>query len=82
MGFIRAQMPGRLLCDTFLSARELLKENDYSLTNLAQNQLEFKRKTIEIDAIIKFFEDQNDVIELIQHNSDDTVLISKLMFNL
>ena len=75
-------MPGRLLCDTFLSARELLKENDYSLTNLAQNQLDFKRKTIEIDAIIKFFEDQNDVIELIQHNSDDTVLISKLMFNL
>lgn len=32
-------MPGRLLCDTFLSSRELLKENDYSLTNLSQKQL-------------------------------------------
>ena len=32
-------MAGRLLCDTYLSARELVKEVDYTLTTLANSLL-------------------------------------------
>jgi hypothetical protein len=31
---------GRLLCDTYLSARELIRENDFSLNFLAKKHLD------------------------------------------
>lgn len=37
---IRALTYGRLLCDTFTSSKELIKENDFSLSNLAKNHLD------------------------------------------
>lgn len=37
---------GRLVCDTLLSARELVRETSYSLTNLAKAQLKLRRNDV------------------------------------
>ncbi len=36
-------MAGRLLCDTYLAARELVREVDYTLSTLARNLLKQER---------------------------------------
>lgn len=37
---------GRLLCDTYLSARELVREVDYTLSTLSRNLLKQERTEI------------------------------------
>lgn len=37
---------GRLLCDTYLSARELVKEVDYTLATLSRNLLSQERQEL------------------------------------
>ncbi len=37
---------GRLLCDTYLSARELVKEVDYTLATLSRNLLNQERQDL------------------------------------
>lgn len=39
-------MVGRLLCDTYLSARELVREVDYTLTTLARSLLKQERSEL------------------------------------
>ena len=43
----RALSQGRLLCDTFLSAKEVIKENDFSLSFLAEKHIDHAYKEIE-----------------------------------
>lgn len=37
---------GRLLCDTYLSSRELVKEVDYTLATLSRNLLKQERQDL------------------------------------
>lgn len=39
-------LAGRLLCDTYLSARELVKEVDYTLATLANSLLKQQRSEL------------------------------------
>jgi hypothetical protein len=41
-----------LVCDTWIGARELVKENDYSLTFLAKKYLNKERMEISDDEIL------------------------------
>jgi DNA polymerase alpha subunit A len=45
--YVRSCMVGRLICDTFLSCRDILKENNYNLSFLAEKHL--KEKLLELD---------------------------------
>ena len=40
---------GRLLCDTYKSSKEFLRETNYSLTSLSKSQLGYDR--VDIDPI-------------------------------
>lgn len=47
---------GRLLVDTFLNAKELIRETNYDLGNLAKVQLKQDRKEFDEDMLPKFYQ--------------------------
>ncbi|MED6210639.1 hypothetical protein PIB30_066086 [Stylosanthes scabra] len=61
---IMSCMSGRLLCDTFLCSRDLLKEVSYSLTELTKTQLKKSRKEIAPHDVPKKFQSTESLIEL------------------
>lgn len=75
-------MSGRLLCDTYVSSKELLKETTYSLTNLALSQLKTKRIEIEPVDIPQWFNESKTIVQLAMHTLQDAQLVQRLMFKL
>ncbi|KAL8247014.1 hypothetical protein R6Q59_008230 [Mikania micrantha] len=79
---IMSCIAGRLLCDTFLCSRDLLKEVSYSLTELAKTQLSKKRKEIAPHDIPRLFQNSQTLMELIEIGETDAWLSMELMFHL
>ncbi|KAI8870371.1 hypothetical protein GQ42DRAFT_162767 [Ramicandelaber brevisporus] len=88
----RAVMAGRIVCDTFLSAKDTIKSKSFSLTNLAQSELGITRRDVTPEQLIRIFEDASNkvavdtqaaceiVMKLIKHVMKDAFLSAKLMF--
>ncbi|XP_019267003.1 PREDICTED: DNA polymerase alpha catalytic subunit [Nicotiana attenuata] len=79
---IMSCIAGRLLCDTYLSSRELLKEVSYSLTQLAKTQLNKDRKEISPHDVPRMFQAADSLVELIECGETDAWLSMELMFHL
>ncbi|KAK3013484.1 hypothetical protein RJ639_010303, partial [Escallonia herrerae] len=79
---IMSCVAGRVLCDTFLCSRELLKEVSYSLTQLAKTQLGDDRKEISPHDIPQMLQSSESLIELIRYGEKDAWLSMELMFHL
>lgn len=79
MGVLTA---GRLCCDTYLSARELIRETTYALTALVQSQLGLTRRDVEPQDVPRYFEDGEKTMWLIKHTENDAYLALQLMFRL
>ncbi|GMH25198.1 hypothetical protein Nepgr_027041 [Nepenthes gracilis] len=79
---IMSCLAGRLLCDTYLCSRDLLKEVSYSLTHLAKTQLNKDRKEIAPHDIPKMFQASDSLMELVEYNETDAWLSMELMFHL
>ena len=75
-------MAGRLLCDTYVSSKELLRETTYSLTNLAMTQLKTQRIEIEPVDIPQWFNESKTIVQLALHTLHDAQLVQRLMFKL
>lgn len=73
---------GRLLCDTYLSAKELLRETTYSLTNLANTQLKTARQEIEPVDVPQWFQSSRMIVQLALSTLFDAQLVQRLMFKL
>lgn len=73
---------GRLLCDTYLSAQEHLRETTYSLTNLALTQLKMTRVEIEPMDTHRYFQNSQLIVSLARHTLNDAQLVQRLMFKL
>ncbi|CAN8251389.1 unnamed protein product [Cochlearia groenlandica] len=73
---------GRLLCDTDLCSRDLLKQVSYSLTDLSKTQLNRDRKEIAPNDIPKMFQSSKALVELIECGETDAWLSMELMFHL
>ena len=73
---------GRLLCDTYLSARECLHETTYTLTNLAETQLKTRRQEIEPMDTPQYFHESSSIVSLALHTLNDAQLVQRLMFKL
>ncbi|EPS71274.1 hypothetical protein M569_03479 [Genlisea aurea] len=73
---------GRLLCDTYICSRDLLKEVSYSLTQLAKTQLNKDRKEITPHDIHQMFQSSGSLMELIEYGETDAWLSMELMFHL
>ncbi|KAJ4963774.1 hypothetical protein NE237_023713 [Protea cynaroides] len=79
---IMSCIAGRLLCDTYLCSRDLLKEVSYSLTQLARTQLNKDRKEITPHDIPAMFQTSESLVELVECGETDAWLSLELMFHL
>uniref|UniRef100_A0A803KSA7 DNA polymerase n=1 Tax=Chenopodium quinoa TaxID=63459 RepID=A0A803KSA7_CHEQI len=79
---IMSCIAGRLLCDTYLCSRDLLKEVSYSLTQLAKTQLNKDRKEIAPKEISSMYQRTESLMDLIECNETDAWLSMELMFHL
>tara|TARA_B110000208_G_scaffold103301_1_gene128493 strand:+ start:746 stop:4078 length:3333 start_codon:yes stop_codon:yes gene_type:complete len=73
---------GRLVCDTYSGAKELIRQTSYSLTALAAQQLRFQRKNIEPLDVPGYFNTSAEVISLAKHTETDAFLTIRLMKHL
>lgn len=73
---------GRLLVDTFVSSKELVRETQYDLGYLAQRQLKTARKEFDDEKLADFFLTSERLLALAGHTEMDTFLTYKLMLHL
>ena len=73
---------GRLLCDTYLASKDLIKSKNYSLAELASSQLNMKKDEIDPEKIPLMFWNTEDLIRLIQSCEMDAFLSMGLMMKL
>lgn len=69
---------GRLICDTYLAARDLVRETEYTLTALSKNLLGELRLEINSADIKSRFLSSQKLLEMIQHTESDAWLAMRL----
>ncbi|KAM0843787.1 hypothetical protein ACQ4PT_057484 [Festuca glaucescens] len=79
---IMSCIAGRLLCDTYLCSRDLLKEVSYSLTQLAETQLKKDRREVSPHDIPPMFQSSGTLLKLVEYGETDAWLSLELMFHL
>ncbi|GJJ73079.1 DNA polymerase alpha subunit A [Entomortierella parvispora] len=75
-------MAGRLMCDTYLGAKEHVRAKSYSLTQLVAMQLGVNREDIEYEKILAYFSSSEQLERMLRHSDFDTYLCAELMFSL
>ena len=70
------------MCDTYLGAKEHLRETTYSLKNLAETQLKTTRREIEPMDVPQYFQSSQTIVALALHTLNDAQLVQRLMFKL
>jgi len=81
--FVGNLTAGRLLCDTYVSARELVRETTYALTALSKSRLGQTRVDVDpLDVPQYYAAAGKDVIWLARHTQNDAWLALQLMFKL
>jgi len=78
----RDATPGRILCDTYKSSKEFLRETTYSLTHLAHSQLNYARVEVDPIDVPKYFSNSQHIVNLANHTSADAFLVQRLMLKL
>ena len=73
---------GRILCDTYKAAKEFLRETSYSLTALAQNQLNIVRDEVDPVDVPCYFSSSADILNIARKTSKDAMLVQRLMLKL
>ena len=73
---------GRLLVDTFLNAKELVRETKYDLGHLSKVLMDKDRLEYDPDMLKDFYRSSEKLITLADHTEYDCVLTMDLMFNL
>ncbi|CAM9231370.1 unnamed protein product, partial [Chrysoparadoxa australica] len=74
---------GRLMCDTYLSAKEFLSETTYSLTHLSNSQLGAKRTDVDPADVPRIIAGgSKEICRLAKHTAFDAGLVQQLMFKL
>uniref|UniRef100_A0A7S2UH04 DNA polymerase n=1 Tax=Attheya septentrionalis TaxID=420275 RepID=A0A7S2UH04_9STRA len=73
---------GRIVCDTYISAKDLLNETTYSLDSLAKSQLKTQREDILPIDVPQFYNSSDRIVKLARHTLNDAQLVQRLMFKL
>ncbi|KAI8588729.1 DNA polymerase family B-domain-containing protein [Geranomyces variabilis] len=73
---------GRLLCDTYRAAQDLIRSKSYSLTQLAASQLNVDRPSIDYEKLHTYFWDAAQLMQMVHHAEFDAYLQAQLMFKL
>jgi DNA polymerase alpha subunit A len=73
---------GRLLCDTYIATKEVLREADYSLSALFKSQLGEERLVINPIDVPRYFATTQNILELCSHTQRDAILLFNLTMKL
>ena len=74
---------GRLMCDTYLSAKELLpSQRSYGLKELAKVHLSANKPEIEQSQMLNMFEETPTILQLVRLTENDAFLSLQLMFKI
>lgn len=73
---------GRLLVDTYLTAKELIRETSYDLKHLADVQLKKQREDYDDDVIQNLYMSSDRLFTLTNHTERDAYLTFSLMEHL
>lgn len=73
---------GRLLCDTYVAAKDTIKAKSYSLSNLSNAVLSVERHELDFETIPNYYSDANNLVWLTQHCENDAYLSMKLAFHM
>ena len=79
---LRAILSGRLGCDTFLAAKDTVREKSYALSHLAPSQLSIARKDVDVEKIPDMFASTEELLYLAKHTENDAYLAFLLTFKL
>ncbi len=78
---------GRVICDTYISARDLVRSKDYSLQTLVETHLAagggsgmLAREPIDWERIGEYFEGADALAHLLRHCERDALFVASLMF--
>lgn len=78
----RQILSGRIVCDTYLAAKDLVKAKNYSLATLAESQLGLKKAPFDYERIKEYFETPELLRQLLSGNETDAYYIAMLMFQM
>ena len=70
------------MVDTYVSSKELIRETNYDLGNLAQKQLKTTRQDFDDDMLPDFYLTSDRILKLVTHTETDTYLTFRLMLHL
>ena len=73
---------GRILCDTEVSCKELLREKNYSLSEICRTQLNTMYREIEADKTSRYFTDAQNISVLLAECTQAAYLTMQLTFKL
>ena len=78
----RQLLSGRIVCDTYLTAKDMIKAKNYSLGTLAESQLGLQKTPFDYERIKGYFESPDLLRQLLSGNEMDSYYIAMLMFQM
>ncbi|KAJ1850758.1 DNA-directed DNA polymerase alpha catalytic subunit pol1, partial [Coemansia sp. RSA 2703] len=78
----RQVVAGRVVCDTYLAAKDLVRARSYSLGNLAMQELGIRREDIPMDSTAEHFADAHKLLRFVRHMAFDAFLAAALAIKL
>ncbi|KAI9506594.1 hypothetical protein BX070DRAFT_186351 [Coemansia spiralis] len=78
----RQIVSGRVVCDTYMASKDLIRAKSYSLTNLASQELQIRREELPFERIPEYFSASKSLLHFIRHTAFDAFLAVALMIHL
>ncbi|KAJ2226748.1 DNA-directed DNA polymerase alpha catalytic subunit pol1 [Coemansia sp. RSA 485] len=78
----RQVVAGRVVCDTYLAAKDLVRAKSYSLGSLAMQELGIRREDMPFDRIPEYFAQAPTLLRFLRHAAFDAFLAAALMLHL
>lgn len=78
----RQIVTGRLVCDTYLCAKDLVKSRNYTLQTLVETQLGQERVEFDYERVGDYFVNADKLVQLLRHCEKDAFFQAMLLFHL
>ncbi|KAJ1730945.1 DNA-directed DNA polymerase alpha catalytic subunit pol1, partial [Coemansia sp. Benny D160-2] len=78
----RQIVTGRIICDTYMASKDLIRAKSYALTSLASQELQIKRDEIPFERIPEYYASSKQLLLFVRHTAFDAFLAAALMIHL
>ncbi|KAJ1938565.1 DNA-directed DNA polymerase alpha catalytic subunit pol1, partial [Linderina macrospora] len=78
----RQIVAGRVVCDTYMASKDLIRAKSYSMSSLAAQELQIKREEIPFERIPEYFATSQKLVHFLRHTAFDAFLAASLMIHL